>query len=92
MEKERKTKTEGYLPPKYLMALKRYTAIELEARESLCKKIECEYNDFFRKKDLKMQQILTKTDVILSGKIPKDIQKLYRILVFIHIFDHNYIH
>lgn len=80
MEKERKTKTEGYLPPKYLMALKRYTAIELEARESLCKKIECEYNDFFRKKDLKMQQILTKTDVILSGKIPKDIQNLYRIL------------
>lgn len=80
MEKDKKTKKDGYLPPKYIKALKRFTAIELEARQSLCKKIECQYAEFFKQKDLKMEKILEKTSIVLSGKINQDIQNLYKIL------------
>ncbi len=79
MEKN-KTKTQGYLPPKQLQALKRYTALEFEARKKLCEKIDTNYNDFFKKKDIKMQSILKQVDTYLSQDIQKDILTFYKTL------------
>ena len=79
LEKE-KTKLEGYLPPKQLKALKRFTALELEARKKLVDMIDMKYEEFFKQKDVKFKTILMSVDNFLSGHIEKDIMKLYRML------------
>ncbi len=79
MEKK-KTRTNGYLLPRELKALKRFTALELEARKNLNEKIDKEYNDFFKQKDIKFKKIMYSIDSFLSGYTEKDIMKLYRML------------
>lgn len=79
MEKE-KTVTDGYLPPRYLKALKRYTALELEARQRLCEKIDTTYQEFFKNKDLQFKELLVNVDQYLKDNKRIDIDHLYKIL------------
>ncbi len=59
LEKE-KTKLEGYLPPKQLKALKRFTALELEVRKKLVDMIDMKYEEFFKQKALRIAFSLLK--------------------------------
>lgn len=79
MEKE-KTKLNGYLLPKQLKALKRFTALEFEARKNLSEKIDIKYEEFFKEKDINFNKIMETVDAFLSGYPEKDIIKLYRML------------
>ena len=71
---------EGYLPPRYLKALKRYTALELMARKELLDQIDTTYNEFFKNKDLEFKEIITNIDNYLQNHIDQDIRDLYQIL------------
>ena len=79
MEKN-KTKTQGYLPPKQLEALKRYTVLELEARKRLCEKINISYEEFFKKKDMQFKEIVFNVEEYLKKEKNISILSLYKIL------------
>lgn len=71
---------DGYLPPRYLKALKRYTALELMARKELLDQIDTTYNEFFKNKDLQLKEIITNIDNYLQNNIDQDIRDLYQVL------------
>lgn len=71
---------DGYLPPRYLKALKRYTALELMARKELLDQIDTTYNEFFKNKDLQLKEIITNIDNYLQNNIDQDIKDLYQVL------------
>lgn len=71
---------DGYLPSRYLKALKRYTALELMARKELLDQIDTTYNEFFKNKDLQLKEIITNIDNYLQNNIDQDIRDLYQVL------------
>ena len=79
MEKNQ-TRFDGYLKPSQLKALKRYTALELEARQKLCEKIDTTYEQFFKNKDLQLKEILINVNDHLKTTNNNDISQLYKLL------------
>lgn len=75
-----KTKTEGYLPPRYLKALKRFTAKELIARYNICNRIDTQCDMIFKEKDFKFNEILVNVDKYLLSHQNANIKDLYRVL------------
>mgnify|MGYP000560871726 FL=1 len=74
------TRFDGYLKPSQLKALKRYTALELEARQKLCEKIDTTYEQFFKNKDLQLKEILINVNDHLKTTNNNDISQLYKLL------------
>lgn len=77
---KKKLHHEGYLAPKYLKALKRFTALELMARKELLDQIDTTYNEFFKNKDIQFREIITNVDNYLQNNIDQDIRDLYQVL------------
>ena len=78
-EKEKLHK-DGYLAPKYLRALKRYTALELIARKELLENINITYSEFFKNKDIQFKEIITNVDNYLKNNIDESVKDLYQVL------------
>lgn len=79
MEKE-KTRERGKLSKNELAALKRFTALELEARKKLVNQIDSDYKMFFENKDLKFKEIIVNVDRYLANNTNHDLDSLFKIL------------